>query len=215
MRSAIRVTISTFGAFAGIAGIEHGIGEVLQGNHAPSGRQIASWPDAELFRILGGEPAMTIIPNLRLTGILAILVSLLFLVWAICFIERRNGGLLLSLLAIVMLLLGGGFGPPLLGFILGLAGTQLHSRFGWWRSHLSLDTRRLLGNVWPWSFAAGVTLWLLLFPGTILVGALFGINSADPLIPTLLYTLILAAFGLLFLTILTGCARDSEQARAK
>ena len=53
MRSAIRVTVSTFGAFAGIAGIEHGIGEVLQGNHAPSRRQIAAWPDAALFRILG------------------------------------------------------------------------------------------------------------------------------------------------------------------
>lgn len=33
------VTLLTFGAFAGIAGLEHGIGELLQGNHVPSGRQ--------------------------------------------------------------------------------------------------------------------------------------------------------------------------------
>jgi hypothetical protein len=38
------ITVSTFGALAGLAGIEHGIGEVLQGNIAPEGPVVLSWP---------------------------------------------------------------------------------------------------------------------------------------------------------------------------
>jgi hypothetical protein len=79
MRSATRATVSTFGALAGLAGIEHGIGEMLQGNKAPDGMMILSWPGSALFRILAGEPAMTIIPNFLVSGILAVLSSLIFI----------------------------------------------------------------------------------------------------------------------------------------
>ena len=72
MRNATKVTVSIFGALAGLMGIEHGIGETLQGNIAPDGLMILSWPGSELFHILTGEPAMTIVPNLLVTGILAI-----------------------------------------------------------------------------------------------------------------------------------------------
>ena len=41
MRNATKVTVSTFGALAGLAGLEHGIGETLQGNRAPDGVTIA------------------------------------------------------------------------------------------------------------------------------------------------------------------------------
>jgi hypothetical protein len=37
MRNATKVTVSTFGVLAGLGGIRHGIGEVLQGNITPSG----------------------------------------------------------------------------------------------------------------------------------------------------------------------------------
>jgi hypothetical protein len=110
-RNATRVTVSTFGALAGLAGIEHGVGEVLQGSVDPGGVMILSWPDSELFRSLAGEPAMTIIPNVLATGILAILVSMTFLVWATMFAQRRGGGLILLVLSALMLLAGGGFGP--------------------------------------------------------------------------------------------------------
>jgi len=138
MRSATRVTVSTFGTLAGLAGIEHGIGEVLQGNVAPEGVMISSWPESELFGILAGEPAMTIVPNLLATGILAIFVSLVFLVWATIFVQRKHGGLVLIALSVVMLLVGGGFGPPILGIIVGVAATRINAPPAWWRTHLSL-----------------------------------------------------------------------------
>jgi hypothetical protein len=53
------------------------------------------------------------------SGILSILVSLVFLVWAVAFPYRKHSGLVLVLLSIVLLLVGGGFGPPLLAIFTG------------------------------------------------------------------------------------------------
>jgi len=78
MRNATRITVSTFGAIAGFSGIVHGMVEVLQGNTAPEEIVLLSWPESAFFRILNGEPAMSIVPNLLITGILAVLFSFIF-----------------------------------------------------------------------------------------------------------------------------------------
>ena len=205
MRNATRVMVSTMGTIMGLAGIEHGIGEILQGNVAPSGVMILSWPGSAFFRIVAGEPAMTIVPNLLVTGILAILFSLIFLLWATMFVQRKNGGLVLILLSIIMLLVGGGIFPPIIGIIIGILGTRINAPLTWWRSHLSVDLRHFLGKVWPWSFVVCLIGWLLLFPGINIFGYFFGVNN-----PTLTVILIFFALGSLLLTIFTGFARDSQ-----
>jgi hypothetical protein len=207
MRSATKATVSTFGAIMGLAGVEHGIGEVLQGNIAPSGIMISSWPGSAFFRIQAGEPAMTIVPNLLVTGILAILVSLIFLAWATLFVQRKNGGLVLILLSIVMLLVGAGFGPPLMGIIIGAVATRINAP---WHARLSVGLRRFLGNSWPWSFIAGLIAWLLLMPGSNLLDYFFGVND-----PNLVPVLFFFALGFLLLTIFTGFAHDSMQQELK
>jgi hypothetical protein len=206
VRDATRVTVSTFGALAGLAGIDHGVGEVLQGNVAPDGVMVLSWPESELFRILAGEPAMTIVPNLLATGILAILVSLIVLVWATMFVQRKHGSLVLILLSGAMLLVGGGFGPPILGIIVGIAATRINTPLAWWRAHLTGGSRRFLANLGPWSIVAGVIAWLSLLPGTILLDFYFG-NIPDFVV----YLLTLSAFGLLLLTLFTGFAHDVQR----
>ena len=138
MRSATKTNVSTFGAIIGIAGIEHGIGEILQGNMPPAGIIIKSWPNSDLYKPLAGEPAMTIIPNLFLTGILAIMISVLLTIWVMKFIEKKHSKLVLFLLSIALLLFGGGFGPPLIGFILSIAGTKINSQFNWLNNHISV-----------------------------------------------------------------------------
>jgi len=40
----------------------------------------------------GCEPAMSIVPNFLFTGIIAILLSAVLLVWTVWFVERRYGG---------------------------------------------------------------------------------------------------------------------------
>ncbi len=205
MKNATRVMTSTFGALVGLIGIEHGIGEVLQGNIVPDGIMILSWPGSTLFHILGGEPAMTILPNLLVTGILAIFVSLIFLVWATLFVQRKNGGLVLILLSIVMLLVGGGIFPPILGIILGAIGTRISAPLTWWRVHLSPSLRHFLRKVWPCSFAAGLTAWLLMFPGLILMDYFFGLNN-----PIVVLVLLFCMFGFLFSTLIAGFAYDIQ-----
>lgn len=205
MSNATEVTIATFGVLAGLAGIEHGIGEVLQGNRAPDGIVIESWPDSALFQVVGGEPAMTIVPNLLLSGILAILISLIFILWSTKFVQRKHSGLVLIFLSLVMLLVGGGFGPPLLGIIVGIAATRMHAPFTWWRAHLSRSAQRLLSHLWPWAFAAAVLAWLLVMPGSMLLDYFVGLNDRT------MYTFIFSAFGLLLMTIVAGFARDMQR----
>jgi len=65
---------------------------------------------------------MTLIRNFLITGILAILASLVVMAWAAMFVQRKNGGMTLILLSILMLLAGGGFIPPLFGVIAGVIG---------------------------------------------------------------------------------------------
>ncbi|MFN8444992.1 MAG: hypothetical protein U0175_29670 [Caldilineaceae bacterium] len=204
MRNATRIIASTFGLLAGLAGLEHGIGETLQGNRAPTGIMIESWPTSTSMRVLGGEPAMTLIPNLLVSGLLTILVSLILLLWVAKFVKWRPSGLILLLLSVSLLLVGGGFGPPVLGFIAAAVATRINVSHRWWRSHLSAPTQRRLTNVWPWSFALCLGAWLLLFPGTLIIGYYLPL-----LIPSLLYMLILLAFGSLLVTIGVGFVHDS------
>lgn len=211
MSSATRITVSTFGAIAGLAGIEHGIGEILQGNAAPEGVMILSWPDSELFAILDGEPAMTIIPNFLVTGVLAILLSLIFLAWSTMPVERKRSGLVLILLSILMLLAGAGFGPPMLGVILGVAAMRMNAPQTRRRAFLPDKLRRFLARLWLWCFVVAVISWLMLMPGTMLLDYFFGVSNPDMVVSAVG----LPAFGFLLLTIFTGFARDTRRVTAQ
>ncbi len=211
MSNATRITVATFGVLAGIAGIEHGIGEILQGNVAPAAMTFPSWPDSAFFSILGGEPAMSIVPSFLVTGILAVLVSLVLLAWATAFAARRHGGPILILLSVVLLLVGGGFGPPLLGLVLGITATKIGSPLPWWHASLSAVTRQSLGKVWPWSFAAGLVAWLMLFPGVPFLAYLFDPGGTSEAALVLLLATIIGAFTLLPVTVLLGLARDAAE----
>jgi len=208
MRKATKIFTSTFGAIMALAGIEHGIGEIFQGNVVPSGIMILSWPESEFFRSLGGEPAMTIVPNLLVTGILAILFSLILLVWATLFVQGKNGGLIMILLSIAMLLVGGGIFPPLLGIIIGAVGTRINAPSTCWRAHLSVGLRHFFGKLWPWSFIACIIAWLLMFPGLAILGYFFDVND-----PNLTLILLVFCLGTLLLTIFTGFAYDIQRQR--
>lgn len=204
MKNATRATVSAMSAYVALAGIEHGIGEILQGNVAPSGTVIKSWQDPA-FNILAGEPAMTIVPNLLASGILTILFSLVFLTWASMFVQRKHGGLVLILLSIILLLVGGGFAPPVLGILLGTAGTKVNSRWTRWSARRPGRSRRFLGRAWGWFLAASIVAFLVVFPGLILIDHFVGLSN-----PELIAAIVpLFALGSLLLAIFSGFARDS------
>ncbi|UCF96931.1 MAG: hypothetical protein JSV89_17405 [Spirochaetaceae bacterium] len=58
------------------------------------------------------EPAMTILPDLLITGILAVAIGAFLIFWSLAFVQRRRGGLVGFLSSILMLLFGGGMFPP-------------------------------------------------------------------------------------------------------
>ncbi len=194
------------GTLTAFAGIEHGIGEILQGNRPPGGIWILSWPESTLFRSVGGEPAMTVIPNLLITGVLAILFSLAFFTWTIQFAQRKPGGIVLILFSVILLLVGGGIFPPVLGLMTGLTALGIRPSLAWPRTYLSPGLQRFMSRVWPWLFGITIIAWLALFPGSILLDYFFSINVLD-----FILTLIISAFGFLILTILCGFVRDSQQ----
>lgn len=192
----------TLGILAGIMGIEHGIGEVLEGNRPTEGIFILSWPDTAFFRIMSGEPALTIIPNYLVTGVLAILFSSVFLVVLVKSSLNGRAIALLFALLVLMLLTGAGFGPPVLGVIAVLIALKRDSPLKLW-SRLPLELHRGLSRLWPWSFGLCLLGWLMLFPGAALIVFFTGMDHAlFMIIP------ILVAFAFIPITLMLGFSKD-------
>ena len=182
--------IATFGVLAALAGIEHGVGELRQGPVPPPALVIQSWPDAPALEVLGGEPALTVVPNLVLSGLLTLVVAAGLGVASVALAHRRHGGLALLLLSVLLLVVGGGFGPPLIGIILGIAALRSPSP----------DRRapgaavRALAPMWPWLLGLGAAGYLGLLPGTIVLSHYWGV--ADPRLVVGLVAVAFAGLGL-------------------
>ena len=203
--NAARATASTLGVLAGLGGIIHGIGEILQGNIAPSGLMIYSWTQGPIATTMGGEPAMTIISNLFATGVLTVLVSFAVLVWSAAFVQGRNGGWVLILLSIFMLLVGGGFAPPIIGVLAGVAGLGINASHTWWRKHLSVNVRRRLAKAWPWVFGVCVIDGVFLVVGSVILVYFFDVNN-----PNLFVGCFFVAVGAVPVAIFTGIVHDIQ-----
>ena len=171
MNKAVRLTASLLGISAGIAGFEHGYFEVLQGRARPEDLFIFSMgPPCQPDLIWSScEPALTIIPDFFVTGILAIIFGILTVVWSVFFVQRKHGGLILILLSIALLLFGGGLVPPIIGAIAGLAGTRINKPLTWWRDHAGSLFSRLLDKFYPWALIA----YLVMVLGQWFVGYFF------------------------------------------
>ena len=136
--------------------MEHGYFETLRGNLAPRGRKILAVGPPGLPFPFGHEPAMTLILNFLVTGILALIFGLLITVWAAMFVQRKHGGAVLFLLVVLLLLVGGRFGPIVLLLTASLDAAGIDKPLPWWPSHLPLHLRGLLAKLWPWAFVAAL-----------------------------------------------------------
>ncbi len=200
MRRATRTVASVFGVLAGVAGLEHGIFETMQGNARPGGLMFPSMgPPCVAEKIWNAcEPAMSVIPSLLVSGILTILISLAVLGWAIGFVQRKNGGAILILLCVVLLLVGGGFFPPLIGIIGGVAGLKINAP----KTGKPVGGfLRFLAKLWPWPLVLFVV-WVL---GQWVVGYFFN----DFLMKNMGFGLLLI-LALLPVSVLTAYGHDVE-----
>jgi len=208
--SATRMSVSAFGVFCGLTGIIAGYFETLQGNVAPSGFIISiigptysMWDTYGIWDLWDTYSAITIIPNFFLTGIVAILVSFLVIIWSIGFVHKKYGAMIFLLLSITQFLVGGSFVLDL-ALIASIVATRINKPLTWWRSHLSVNVRNVLAKLWPWSFIAYVFLVIILLGITI-----FGVNDAFLL--DLLGVFAAAMFIPLLLMIFGGFAYDIQR----
>jgi hypothetical protein len=158
--SATRVVASTLGVLVGLAGIEHGFLEMIQGNVTPRSIWIdAIGPEQRIWEY-ATETAITIVPNFFWTGILAIIIGLLVTIWAAVFIERKYGARVLFLLSIILWLVGGGYGPIFFTILATITATRINKPLAWWDTHLPVRVRDFLVKFWPWSIPALIiTFW--------------------------------------------------------
>lgn len=184
-----------FGLIAAAAAAEHGVGEALQGNRAPAGPFIQSWPGSDFFRIEAGEPALTVVPNLLGSGVLTLLLAVLF-AWRVVVRPTHRRRVDLAGLSILLLLAGGGFGPPLLGLAVAAAASAPTPR-------RRPKPEPVLARGFWWIFVTTLVAWLALVPGLPVLDLAFGTGDAA------LLPVIAAAFTLFPLCALAARAADA------
>jgi hypothetical protein len=206
-----RVVASTFAAIVSIAGVMHGCFEILQGDSAPSGLVINAIGPEQRIWDYAALHAFTVIPNLRVTGILAIIFGLLATLWAVAFIGRRSGPWGMLLLSLGLFLVGGGFGPLFNGTFASLVATRINKPLTWWRTHLPSGVRNFLVKLWPGMLVFYVLVFLLAVETTIFGQPLTLLFDADT---TYLVVLRSGNFMLvvMLLAVLSAFAYDIEVA---
>lgn len=202
MNRATRIVVTSFGIYGGFLGAAHGFFEIRQGNVAPDGIMINAIGAPCQMNVVWHAclPAMTIIPNFLVTGVLAIIVGLIILIWSAAFVHKKRGGVVLILLSIILLLVGGGFIPSFVGIIAGAAGTRSNALLTGRQSNRGL--LRFLTKLWPWPLIA----YFLWIPIEWLLGYFFNEFLLKQSALAFIFQI-----GLLLLTVLTSFAYDIQK----
>jgi hypothetical protein len=207
---ATRVVASTLGTLVGLAGIDHGIFEILQGNIPPSDMMIAAIGPSQRFWQYGEETALTIVPNFLVTGILAVTFGFLVALWASLFIDKKYGAGIFMLFSIILFLVGGGFAPIFMAIIASLTATRINKPLRFWRAVLPDGVRKFLKNIW----LVVLVVLVFIFVGSVIT-AIFGwpltVFFDDETTLRHLYSLGYLMVGLMIVSSLTGFAYDIQE----
>lgn len=165
MNSPFRLSISVLGIYAGLLAIEHGIFEILQGAAPTQGLLINAIRRCQPENVWHAcFPALTVLPNFLITGIVAVVLGLSAIVWAVRFTEKSRAMVLLSIL---ILAFGGGFVPAFIGMVSGIAAGRKQKVDQ--RKQAFSQVRCGLSQSWGWA----VGLLILWFPLSWLAGYFF------------------------------------------
>lgn len=207
---AIRTTVAVFGILTGMAGIDHGLFEVLQGNVRPDSVMIEAIGPSQRFWQYGTETALTVIPSFLISGILSIVFGALVVVWAVAFVHGKYGAAILLFITVTLFLVGGGFAPIVLSLLACAAATRINKSLRWWRSHLPVTLRGFLARLWPASLIALVVLFVVAVEMAIFGYPLLRLFEADTTF-SIQVTLGYIMVGLMLLSIVTGFAKDIQR----
>lgn len=199
---ATRKAVQWLGLVAAVAGVEHGIGEVGQGWSMPPGLVFDSWAGSTAFEVLGGEPAMSVIPNYVIAGMASIAVALMLGAWCTTQLHRRSAGLVIIGLSVMLLLVGGGFGPPIIGVIVGAVASRIGAVPGRWTGPRSLAS----SWAWRWALATAVVGFLTLMPGLVVLAPVLPADNS-----AIVAAVTVFAFAATVVALTTARAHDRGQ----
>lgn len=175
-----RVVAAALGACVGLSGIDHGIFEVLQGNTSTPGLLIPAIGPAQQMWEHGTEEAFTLVPNHLVTGVLAIVVGALTLVWSVGFLDRPGSHRVLLALGLVMFAVGGGIGM-LVFLLFGWAVARRIGRPSPARAWVPQGLRAAVGRGRPVLIGFGVTSYLVAI-WIAVTGLVPGMSDADQIL---------------------------------
>ncbi|MGO9777023.1 MAG: hypothetical protein ACLQGT_13965 [Terracidiphilus sp.] len=214
--AATHTVVSTLGVLVGIGSIDHGLLETVQGYRPTPGLIINALGSGYRWTVWkeGGEGAFTLIPNFLVTGIIATLLGVLMILWALRFIQKKHGPAVFLLLGIASFLTGGGLAQVVLFTIVWGFATRIRAPLTFWRWLIPPPVRPVLGYLWPWTLTAATVLFLAALEIAIF-GYVPGVTGQTQLLH-ICWTLLPIALAFYFLSILSGFAHDIEaQMRAE
>ena len=195
-----RLVVAAFGVLCGLTGVIAGLFEVRQGGVAPSGFVISTigsnYAAAGDFTYF----AVTVVPNMLLTGVLALAFSCLVIYWSVRRVHKKNGALILLGLSAAQMLVGGGWviDLSLMSCVLAM---RIGKPLNWWRAHLPPHLGLWLARLFPFSLMVYAFISLAMLVLTVL-----GVNDATYLKP--MEPLAAAMFVPIVLMIFGGLAHD-------
>jgi hypothetical protein len=198
---------SVIGSLVGIAGAEHGIFEMLQGNTRPAGFFAAAIGPEQRFWEQGTERALMLIPNYLASGILSVAIGLCVIIWSIAFARRKRGALVLAILSIALWLVGGGFAPVFMSIFAVAAASRIPKPLKAWRS-LAPRLRAFLALLWPWSLAACAVLFVFAMANGVFGYPLILFFDA-PTTTAILFSIGYAAIGLIVVSFVSALSADT------
>lgn len=200
-----RITTSTLGVFFGLfSSINHGIFEILQGNKPTNGLVINAIGEMQKFWPEGTEPAFTLIPNFRMTGIASILVGIAIIIWSIWFLPGKHGRTVYLGLFILSFLVGGGMGQAFFFIPAWAFATRMGKPLNGWRKILPRKIWPVLSQLWIVLLIAAIGIMLIAlemaifgyFPGVSDLEKLMNINMVFVFTSAFLFILtFIAGFG--------------------
>ena len=200
--NASKFTAILFSIFGGFFGLEHGIGEILQGNISTPTLKIFAYSAPGLPFPFGREPALSIVPNYLISGIFTVLFGLIIIIWSAKLIQIKYGAFGLFGLSLILFLTGGGFGPFTTMILACIAASKIKSNFIWWKRLLPFGLRTFVSGLFPWF----IILFLFWIPFEFILGFFFGIGYPYPG-----YLLAYVFPIIMIFTVLIAFAHDSLQ----
>jgi hypothetical protein len=193
------------------AGFEHGLFESLQGNIPTESLIIQAIGKDMQWWEHGSEEAFTLLPNFLLTGILAMAVSMVIIIWSLFFLDRPKGMRIFLLLFLLLVLVGGGIGFIPFFVLTWAYGRRMNGSLEWWKKRLPERWLPRLASLWfPALIITGLA-WLISIEIAIF-GWVPGLQDPDRIL-AVCWSMLLLALVFINLTYIFGFARDIKDLR--